>query len=210
MRHPGNQQVPGLAPILVGEVWDNPVRGERGRWLELPWQNPQGRAVGEMTARPGARVVGEHRHPIMVERFTVLSGELTVRLDGVTSVLEEGATSEVRPGRWHDWWNASDDDVLVLVEATPGERFMHSVETLFGLSRLGYTNDKGVPGLLQLAMMGREFSDMVQFRKPPPVLQRMLFAVLGAVAGPLGYRGTYPELSRSVDAPRYPARGSAS
>ena len=210
MGHPGNKHVTGLPPILVGEVWDNPVRGERGRWLELPWQNPQGRAVGELTALPGARVVGEHRHPTMVERFTVLSGELTVRLNGVTSVLGEGATSEVRPGHWHDWWNASDEDALVRVEAMPGERFMHGVETLMGLSRLGYTNDKGMPGLLQQAMLGREFSDMVQFRKPPPVVQRMLFAVLCAVAAPLGYRGTYPELSRSIDAPRPPADGSTS
>jgi len=189
---------------VVGEVWENPVRGERGRWLELPWQNPQGRAVGELTAHPGARVMGEHRHPVMVERFTVLSGQLTVRLDGVTSVLEEGATSEVGPGQWHDWWNASDDDALVRVEAMPGERFMHGIETIFGLGRMGFTDDNGMPGLLQAAMLGREFSDMVQFRKPPPVLQKMLFAVLSAVATPLGYRGTYPELSRSTDAPRPP------
>ena len=204
MGHPGNQRVVGLAPIVVGEVWENTVARERGRWLELPWQNPEGRAVGELTALPGARVVGEHRHPAMVERFTVLSGELTVRLDGVTSVLREGATSEVLPGHWHDWWNASDQDAVARVEVLPGERFMHAVETLFGLSRLGYTDDKGMPGFLQQVMMGREFSDMVQFRKPAPVLQKLLFAVLGAVATPLGYRGTYPELSRSVDAPRPP------
>ena|GEM_PF-6595299 len=57
-------------------------------------------------------------------------------------------------------------------------------------------------GLLQLAVFGREFADMIQFRNPPPAVQRFMFALLSLVAGPMGYRGTYPQLSRTVDAPR--------
>ena len=44
----------------------------------------------------------------------------------------------------HDWWNASDRDARVRVEAIPGERFS-VIETLFGLARLGHTNAKGMP-----------------------------------------------------------------
>lgn len=40
--------------------------------LELPHQNSEGRAVAELLARTGAKVVGEHRHPEIVERFTAL------------------------------------------------------------------------------------------------------------------------------------------
>jgi len=188
--------------IQPGEVWENPVTRERATLIELPWQNPEGRVVAELTALVGSRVVGEHRHPNMVERFTVLQGELTVRLDGMTSILGEGQSSEVSPGHWHDWWNASDTDAIVRVEACPGERFMHGVETLFGLARLGHTNKKGMPDPLQLAMFGREFSDAVQFRSPPQLVQKVMFTVLGAVAGRVGYRATYPQLSRTVDAPR--------
>lgn len=43
---------------------------------------------------------------------------------------------------------------------------------------------------------------MIQFRNPPPAVQRFMFALLSLVAGPMGYRGTYPQLSRTVDAPR--------
>ena len=202
MSHPASDPVPDLPPIKVGEIWENPVTHERARLVELPWQNPEGCVVAELTASVGSRVAGEHRHPSMLERFTVVQGELTVRLDGVTSILVEGQTSEVRPGHWHDWWNAADVDALVRVEAKPGERFMHGIETLFGLARLGHTNAKGMPNALQLAMFGREFADTVQFRSPPPAAQRVLFALLSLVAGPLGYRGTYPQLSRTVDAPR--------
>jgi quercetin dioxygenase-like cupin family protein len=144
MSHPTADPSATLAPILIGEIWENPVTGERAKVVELPWQNPERRVVAELTAGVGSRVVGEHRHPGIVERFEVLQGELTVRLDGTASILSEGQASEVRPGHWHDWWNAADTDALVRVEVTPGERFMHAIETLFGLAQLGHTNDKGV------------------------------------------------------------------
>jgi quercetin dioxygenase-like cupin family protein len=205
LSHPTPDGAAELPPIEVGEVWENPATGERVTFVELPWHNPEGRAVAEVTALAGARVVGEHRHPIIAERFTVLQGDLTVRLDGVTSVLREGQSSEVRPGQWHDWWNATDRESLLRVEVAPSERFLHMIETIFGLARLGHTNDRGMPDPLQLALFGREFSDVVQFRSPPPVVQKSMFAVLGALAEAMGYRATYPQLSRSVAAPRLPA-----
>jgi mannose-6-phosphate isomerase-like protein (cupin superfamily) len=206
--HPPADPVRDLAPIQLGEVWENPVTRERATLIELPWHNPDGRGVAELTALVGSRVVGEHRHPNLAERFTVLQGKLTVRLNGQTFVLHEGQSSEVRPGQWHDWWNASDTDALVRVEVIPSERFLHMIETLFGLAQLGYTNKKGMPSPLQLAAFGREFSDVVEFRSPPPVVQKAAFAVLGKLAEAVGYRGTYPLLSRSVYAPRPPTSQS--
>src|SRR5207247_3516722 len=122
--------------------------------------------------RVSARVVGEHCHPAMVEKFTVLEGELTVKRNGQTSVLRQGETSVVEAGVWHDWWNAGDRDARVRVEITPGERFLHMIETFFGLARLGHTDSKGMPHLLQLVMSAPEFSDVVVFRSPPLAVQR--------------------------------------
>ena len=34
--------------------------------------------TGELTALVGARVMGEHRHPALVEQFTVLEGALSI------------------------------------------------------------------------------------------------------------------------------------
>ena len=105
MSPPDPDGSPELTPIQVGEVWENPVTRGRATILELPYKNPEGRATVELTALVGARVVGEHRHPALVERFTVLEGELTLKLDGQTSILREGETAVVEPGVWHDWWN---------------------------------------------------------------------------------------------------------
>jgi quercetin dioxygenase-like cupin family protein len=200
--HPDPNGPADLTPIRVGEVWENPVTGERATILELPHQNPEGRATAELTALVGARVVGEHRHPALVERFTVLEGELTMKLDGWTSVLGEGETAVVEAGAWHDWWNAGDRDARARVEITPGERFAHMIETLFGLARLGHTNAKGLPDPLQLALFAQEFSDVIEFRSPPRAVQRALFGALAPIARRRGYRGTYPQLSRTVLAPR--------
>ena len=202
MSHPDPNGPADLTPIQVGEVWANPVTGERATILELSHQNPDGRVTAELTALVGARVVGEHRHPAIVERFTVLEGELTLKLDGQTTILREGETAVVEAGAWHDWWNASDRDARVRVEITPGERFAQMIETLFGLARLGHTNAKGMPHPLQLALFAREFSDVIVFRSPPPAVQRAIFGALAPIARRRGYRATYPQLSRTVLAPR--------
>jgi len=198
MPHPDPNGPPDLTPIQIGEVWENPVTRERATILELPQHNPDRRAVAEPVARVGARVIGEHRHPRIVERFTVLEGELTVKCNGKTGILRRGETATIAPGVWHDWWNAADRDARVHVEVTPGERFAHMIETLFGLARLGHTDARGMPDLWQLALTAREFSDVVVFRSPPPPVQRALFGALAPIARWRGYRATYPQLSRTV------------
>jgi hypothetical protein len=42
----------------------------------------EGRVTAELTVLVGSRVVGEHRHPAMVECFTVVEGELTLKPTG--------------------------------------------------------------------------------------------------------------------------------
>lgn len=202
MSHPNPDGSADLRPIMIGEVWENPVTRESATILEIPWHNEEGRAVAELTALVGARVMGEHLHPAIVERFTPLEGELTVKLNGQTAIVREGETSVAEAGVWHDWWNATDRDIRVRVEITPGERFVHMIETFFGLARLGHVDGKGMPSPLQLALCAREFSDILVFRAPPPWIQRTMFGALAPIARSRGYRATYPELSRTTLAPR--------
>jgi mannose-6-phosphate isomerase-like protein (cupin superfamily) len=202
MSHPDPAAAPDLRPIEPGEVLENPVTRERAVMLEAPWWNAEGRSVVELTAFPGARVVGEHLHPALTERFSVLEGELTVVRNGERSVVRAGESAEIAPGVWHDWWNEGDEDALVRVEITPGERFTHMIETLFGLAREGHVNAKGMPHPLQLALFTEEFSDVAVFRRPPRAVQRAVSAALAPIARRRGYRATYPSLSRTTLAPR--------
>jgi hypothetical protein len=97
MSHPEPDGLPDRTPIELGEVWENPVTGERATILERPWDNPAGRATTELTALVGARVMGEHRHPALVEQFTVLEGELTVKRDERTSILHQARRPSSSP-----------------------------------------------------------------------------------------------------------------
>jgi quercetin dioxygenase-like cupin family protein len=205
MSHPDPAAPPDLRPIEVGEVLENPVTLERAVVVELPWSNDEGRAVADLTALPGARVAGEHLHPAQHERFSVQSGELTMKRDGQRSVLRAGERADIEPGVWHDWWNEGDVAAIVRVEITPGERFVHMIETLFGLAREGHVNKRGLPDPLQLALFASEFSDVIVLRRPPPAVQRAVFGALAPIARRRGYRATYPALSRTTFAPR-PAR----
>lgn len=202
MSHPDPAAPPDLRPILPGDVLENPVTLERAVVVELPWANADGRSVVDLTALPGARVAGEHLHPAIHERFTVLEGELTLVRDGERTVVRAGEQADIEPGVWHDWWNESGADALVRVEITPGERFSHMIETLFGLAREGHLNSRGLPNPLQLALFATEFSDVIILRRPPQVVQRVLFGALAPIARRRGYRATYPSLSRTTLAPR--------
>jgi mannose-6-phosphate isomerase-like protein (cupin superfamily) len=202
MSHPDPGAAPDTRPIEAGEVWTNPVTLERAVIVELPWSNDEGRAVADLTASPGARVAGEHMHPALLEAFSVQEGELTVLRDGRKSVLRAGEGAEIGPGVWHDWWNEGDVDAIVRVEITPGERFVHMVETLFGLASEGHVNKRGMPHPLQLALFATEFSDVIVLRRPPAAVQRVLFSALAPIARRRGYRATYATLSRTALAPR--------
>src|SRR3954452_3911326 len=204
MSHPDASAPADRRPIEPGEVWENPVTRERGVVRELPWQNREGRGVAELTALPGARVMGVHLHPALHERFRVLQGELTVVRDGRRSVLGVGESAHIEPGVWHDWWNDAQAHAVVRVEFTPGERFVHMIETMFGLAREGHLNAKGMPSPRQLALTAQEFSDVIVFRKPPPRVQRVLFGARTPIARRRGYRATYPSLSRTALALRRP------
>ncbi len=176
-----------------GDVHINPVTGERAVVRVSPDENGGGLMVADLYIRPGGAVVGEHIHPSIEERFTVLRGRVGFKLAGRKAVAEPGQTLVLPPGVAHDWWNAGTEEALVRVEIRPGARFQDMVLNIFGLAQDGKTNAKGLPGLLQLSLFAPEFSDVVVFTTPPPAVQRILFGTLGPIARLLGYRGSYPQ-----------------
>lgn len=54
---------------------------------------------------------------------------------------------------------------------------------MWGLAEDGKTDDKGMPSLLQMVAIGREFDDVIRFAKPPRLVQKLLFGLLAPSAG---------------------------
>jgi quercetin dioxygenase-like cupin family protein len=181
----------------AGDVFENPITDERAVVRVGTEESGGELLVADLYVSPGGRVAAEHIHPILNEWFTVLSGMVSFRLNGRDSLAEIGERLDVRPGTAHAWWNAGEDEAHVLVEVSPAARFEEAISTTFGLARDGKTNAKGMPNLLQLALLSREYEDVLYFVKPPRALQKVLFAVLAPVAHLLGYKGSHPEYGPS-------------
>jgi mannose-6-phosphate isomerase-like protein (cupin superfamily) len=176
-----------------GQVFENPVSGERVVVLTDPDANPDGALVAHLTVRPGGRVAAAHIHPTIRERFHVLQGEVGLLLGEEERVLGAGESAEIPAGTVHDWWQLGEDKAQVVVEVEPGSRFTEMVGTMFGLARDGKVDKRGVPRPLQLAVTAREYGDVMVVLSPPPWAQRLLFGVLA----PLGRRrGLQPKYER--------------
>jgi len=176
--------------IRVGELLENPVTGERGIIRIAPEESNGYLLVGDLYVRPGGAVAGEHIHPATAESFTVVRGEVGVRIAGREVVAGPGERTHVPARHTHDWWNAGDTEARVVVEVQPGERFVQMIRQLFGLARDGRTTPKGMPRLLDGVAMGREFADTIRFTTPPQLVQRVMFGLLGPLARRTGHRGT--------------------
>lgn len=180
-----------------GHVFSNDATGERATILTDPLVHPEGLLVAHLTVRPGGRVALEHVHPTLRERFLVLDGTLAVSRDGVTTELTRGARSEVAPGSRHDWWHAGTGDTDVLVEVSPGARFVEMLTSMWGLAQEGRLGGKPLSDLLQMAVTGSEYADTMVPVSPPRWAQRLVGATLGPVGRLLGKQPSYAEYTRS-------------
>src|SRR5262245_48494421 len=108
--------------VKRGEVYENPVTKER-TVVRLGTAETDGRKlVSDLYLKPGGAVAGEHLHPNIRERFTVLRGAVGFSINGRMSIAELGQTLNVPAGVAHDWWNAGDSEAHVVVEVEPAAR----------------------------------------------------------------------------------------
>lgn len=174
-----------------GEVFENPVSGERAVVLTDPNRHPERILVSHLYVEPGGRVAVAHRHPNLTERFRVLHGQVGFMIDGEERLLGPGEQAEVPPETIHDWWQVGDEEAQVIVEVCPGDRFVEMVGTMFGLARDGKSDGKGLPRPLQLAVTVRGFRDTMVIASPPPWLQTMIFGPLAPIGWLVGRRPSY-------------------
>ncbi len=79
--------------------------------------------------------------------------------------------------------------------ARPALRTEVFFETFFGLAQDGKVTRKGLPHLLQMAVILREFEPEMRLAQPPSGVQRALFAPLAVLGRLLGYRASYARYS---------------
>ena len=185
----------------AGETIRNTVTGEQFTWRKVAADSDGQLVWGEMVLPPGGFVTAEHVHPNQEERYEILAGGLTVRVDGQERVVGPGDRVVVPAGRPHVWWNAGREEVRFRCEVTPALQFETFIETLFGLASDGKTNAKGMPNPLQVAVLLRAYQKEVRLARPAPAVQSLLFGPLAVVGRLMGYRSSYPRYSAGSDSP---------
>jgi quercetin dioxygenase-like cupin family protein len=135
----------------------------------------------------------EHYHPYQEENFTVLKGELTVKMSGHLTILKTGDSLHIAPGIKHSMWNGSNATTVVNWQVRPALQTEHLLETAAGLASTGRLNRKGMPSILQVALMANKYSNVFRLSKPSYAAQKILFAVLSPFAYLAGLQADYEE-----------------
>jgi quercetin dioxygenase-like cupin family protein len=177
--------------IRTGDIIENPVTGERMRFVEASDVTGGEYTLVELELDPNGTVAMEHIHPFQTETFEIVAGKVAFKVDGEVVTAEAGDVLTVDPGQRHKFWNAGSDVAVFRTEVRPSLTFERMIETMYSLAADGKTNRKGMPNPLRLAVIARAHFDDARVPFVPVALQRAGLA-LGAPLGRLvGYEATY-------------------
>jgi mannose-6-phosphate isomerase-like protein (cupin superfamily) len=176
-----------------GDIFDNPVTGERATILLGTRETRGERLVVELELRGTGFGSALHLHPSIHERWKVVSGRVGMFIKDSISMAEPGNVIEIAPGVPHRFWNAGICEAKLTIDIRPAKRFEAFIRNMIGLAQDGKTDATGMPNILQLAATATEFDDVIRFLSPPRLMQRLLFPILAPVARLRGFRGSYSE-----------------
>jgi quercetin dioxygenase-like cupin family protein len=140
----------------------------------------------------------EHVHPKQESGARVTSGALVFEVDGVQRRVTAGESIEIPANTPHRFWNDGTEDAHAVQWFRPALKTRAFFETLFALARDDKLDERGMPSLLQIAVMIPEFSDEIRPTRPPWLVQKAAAAVLGPVARRRGYQATYEGVANSA------------
>ena len=111
----------------------------------------------------------KHFHPGQDERFEVLEGRLSTRVEGVERELSAGDVLEIPRGAVHQMWNSGGEPVRALWRTSPAGRTADWFAALSGLRESGRVGKDGMPGPLAFGAYLTEYSDVFRLAGPQPV-----------------------------------------
>lgn len=171
-------------------IW-NPTTGQTIRFLKTAVETNGRFLEMESTFGTHSNEPPLHYHPCQDESFTVLSGELVVKINGQTKRFGAGTKFEVPRNTSHAMWNDSSLPVIVHWKVTPALNTENFFENTMGLAMDGKTNAKGMPNILQIALIAKKYDNIFRLSKPAFLVQRIIFSILTPFAYLAGYRSSY-------------------
>lgn len=175
------------------KIITNPKTGQIIKFLQTAQETEGSLLEMESTFQPHSIEPPLHYHPYQEENFRIITGELSVNINGVIKTYKKGDKFQVPNNVPHSMWNASDSPAVINWQVTPALNTEYFFETSIGLANDGQTNERGMPPLLQVALLANEYNKTFRFSKPSFFVQKIIFLMLGPIARLAGYSGVYPK-----------------
>ncbi|UYN89495.1 MAG: cupin domain-containing protein [Anaerolineales bacterium] len=189
--------------IEAGFVAENPQAGVRAVVLKAHKETQGNGFQIEYFYRPhSGQDLPAHFHTWWEEKFEILAGSCTYVLEGKEYSAKAGDTVTLPARKSHIHpWNTGDEELHMIQTDT----FEHSspeavidtlntIATQYGLVRDGKVGSDGQPTPLQLAVsMQTLLKHGGYLAGLPPLVQTVLFGLLGRIGHALGYRASYAE-----------------
>src|SRR4051794_1746033 len=104
---------------IKGKIISNPANKQHILFLQTN-KDTNGRLL-EMEAiyEPHSKEPPLHYHPHQEEYFSIVKGELTVKINGQQFVLKQGDTLHIEKNMVHAMWNNSSKDTVVNWQVMP-------------------------------------------------------------------------------------------
>jgi quercetin dioxygenase-like cupin family protein len=137
-----------------------------------------------LTAEAGSEVP-EHWHPAIEERFEILEGQWSFRVDGEERRAGPGDRLVVQPGVRHKFANVGANPGRFVAEIEPAMDMEAFFAESAALAQAGMFKQPGVPrglrGALAAAEFAERYTDTTIMTFPPRWVQRLAFPVLARI-----------------------------
>ena len=174
-----------------GKIINNKKNGQQIKFIHT--SDDSGGELLEMESlfQPHSTEPVPHYHPSQEELFTVLEGEISVRINGQVKILKQNDTLRIKKKQVHSMWNHSTSAAKVNWKVMPALDTEYFLENGVGIANEKKTNDQGMPGILQVALLANRFSNVFRIARPPYAVQKILFGILTPFSYLAGYRPCY-------------------
>lgn len=177
-----------------GQIITNPTNGDTFEFIETAKDTHGERVTIKATIHSKGKAVPNHFHVLQDESFEVLTGNLTLWLDGKTSTLTAGEEFTFPRAIPHNHFNSEDEPVSYLLRVSPALDFDYLIENLVGLAADGKSKD-GKYGLLQELVSLKYLDSKIYLSGIPLGLQKLMMNTIAPVARLFGYRAIYKKYS---------------
>lgn len=144
-----------------------------------------------MRVAPSRPAPPEHSHPAQEETFRVDHGRFGYVLGRARHEAAEGEVVVVPAGTNHTFWNAGDDDLVVVADVRPALGFEDFVETIHVLIRDGRLSAGGKrANPLLMAVIADAFRKEWRLTNLSPAA-RSLLPLLAFIGRRVGFQGRY-------------------